>query len=135
MIDTLPPGTTFVSLSSSWACTTPAVGSNGTISCFTPLFLIHGGLPGKFTSAGSFPSGPFSGFQITVAVDPSVPAGTTLTNRVTITSTTPDNVSTNNIATSAITVAAAPAGAPTLSPLILVVMAALLALLAFVRID
>jgi uncharacterized repeat protein (TIGR01451 family) len=33
--DPLPPGTTFVSLASpgGWACTTPAVGANGTVTC------------------------------------------------------------------------------------------------------
>ena len=37
--DTLPPGTTFVSLTSSggWSCTTPAVGSTGTVSCSNPI--------------------------------------------------------------------------------------------------
>src|SRR6266571_8379642 len=64
--DTLPPGTTFVSMPdiSGWSCTTPAAGDNGTVSCSNPSFAV-----------GS------SVFTLTVAVAPTVPAGSTLSNR------------------------------------------------------
>src|SRR6266571_4714893 len=63
--DTLPPGTTFVSMPdiSGWSCTTPAAGDNGTVSCSNPSFAV-----------GS------SVFTLTVAVAPTVPAGSTLSN-------------------------------------------------------
>jgi uncharacterized repeat protein (TIGR01451 family) len=90
--DTLPAGTTFVSLPSvaGWSCTTPAVGAGGTVSCSNPSFAV-----------GS------SVFTLTVAVASSVPAGTVLTNTATATSTTPDPNSGNNSGTATTTVAAA----------------------------
>jgi len=47
MSDTLPAGTTFVSLSApgGWACTTPAVGSGGTVSCTNPSVAVGGPYP------------------------------------------------------------------------------------------
>src|SRR5437870_4792181 len=41
--DTLPPGTTFVSMPdvSGWSCTTPAAGDSGTVSCSNPSFAVR----------------------------------------------------------------------------------------------
>ncbi|HET8796740.1 MAG TPA: hypothetical protein VFO89_03575, partial [Thermoanaerobaculia bacterium] len=89
--DTLPAGTTFVSLSSpgGWSCTTPAVGANGTVSCSIASL-----------GAGS------ANFTLVVAVSPSVAAATVLSNTATVTSSTADGNSANNSATATTTVAA-----------------------------
>ena len=73
--DPLPAGTTFASLTApaGWSCTTPAVGSNGTVAC----------------SAASFPPGS-AVFTIVATVSPATAAGTLLTTTVTATSTSPD---------------------------------------------
>src|SRR6267143_1220021 len=73
--DTLPAGTTFVSLPdiSGWSCTTPAPGDNGTVSCSNPSFAV-----------GS------SVFTLTVRVDPNVAASSIISNTATVTSSTPD---------------------------------------------
>jgi uncharacterized repeat protein (TIGR01451 family) len=66
--DTLPAGTTFVSLPSvaGWSCTTGA-----TVSCSNPSFAVGSAV-----------------FTLTVAVDPSVVDGTVLTNTATVSSAT-----------------------------------------------
>lgn len=90
--DTLPAGTTFVSLSSpgGWSCTTPAVGSGGMVSCSIAS-----------QGVGS------AAFTLTVAVAPSVAAGTVLSNTASVTSTTGD-LDTNDLsATETTTVTAA----------------------------
>jgi len=89
--DTLPAGTTFVSLSSAagWTCTTPAVGAGGTVSCSNATFPV-----------GSAP------FTLTVAVDPSLTSGTVLSNTATVTSSTSDGAPGNESATATTTVAA-----------------------------
>jgi uncharacterized repeat protein (TIGR01451 family) len=69
--DTLPAGTTFVSLSNpggGWSCTTPAVGGTGTVSCSNPSVGLGDSI-----------------FDLTVLVDPSVPAGTVISNTATVT--------------------------------------------------
>jgi uncharacterized repeat protein (TIGR01451 family) len=73
--DTLPAGTTFVSLAwpGGWSCTTPAVGAGGTVSC----------------SIASLPPGS-PVFTLVVAIDPSVAEGTTLSNTATVSSATSD---------------------------------------------
>ena len=88
--DTLPAGTTFVSLGTApgWTCTTPAVGSGGTVSCSTGS-----------QSVGTSP------FTLTVHVDPDVAAGTILSNTANVTTTTADDPS-DNSATETTTVAA-----------------------------
>lgn len=88
--DTLPVGTTFVSLPTvaGWTCTTPAVGASGTVSCTRPSFAV-----------GS------SVFTLTVAVAPAVTAGTVLSNTATVTSATGDSATGNNSATATTTVA------------------------------
>ena len=88
--DTLPAGTTFVSLPAvaGWSCTTPAVGGTGTVSCSNPSFGVGSAV-----------------FTLTVAVDPAVAAGTLLSNTVTATSTTADPNAANNSATATTVVA------------------------------
>jgi uncharacterized protein len=72
--DTLPAGTTFVSLASpaGWSCTTPAVGSGGTVTCTNALFA---------------PGSPV--FTLVVQVDPATPPST-ITNTATATALTFD---------------------------------------------
>lgn len=74
--DTLPADTTFLSLSSpgGWSCSTPAVGSGGTVSCST-------GLMAAFTSAT---------FTLQVVFDSGLPDGTVVTNTATVSSETPE---------------------------------------------
>ncbi len=88
--DTLPAGTTFVSLPAvaGWSCTTPAVGSGGTVSCTNTNFAV-----------GS------AAFTLTVAVAPSTAAGTVLSNTATVTSSASDGTPGNNSATATTTVA------------------------------
>jgi uncharacterized repeat protein (TIGR01451 family) len=85
--DTLPAGTTFVSLPAvgGWSCTTPAVGAGGTVEC----------------SMASVPVGS-SVFTLTVAVANSVAVGTVLTNTATVSSTTAD-VDSGDLSATAIT--------------------------------
>src|SRR5438552_4127381 len=87
--DTLPAGTTFVSMPdvSGWSCTTPAAGDNGTVSCSNASFAV-----------GS------SVFPLTVAVAPTVPAGSIISNTATATSSTPDGNPGNNSGTATTTV-------------------------------
>jgi len=89
--DTLPAGTTFVSLPTvaGWSCTTPGVGSGGTVSCTRASFAV-----------GS------SVFTLTVNVGAAVASGTVLSNTATVTSTTGDSNAGNNSATATTTVAA-----------------------------
>lgn len=80
--DTLPAGTTFVSLSepSGWTCTEPAVGSGGTVNCSIAAFVTESAV-----------------FILVVKVDSSVSFGTIITNTATVTSsTTHDPISGNN---------------------------------------
>jgi uncharacterized repeat protein (TIGR01451 family) len=89
--DTLPAGTTFVSLSSpgGWTCTTPAVGSGGTVSCSNPSMAVGSAV-----------------FTLTVNVNSSVAAGTVLSNTATAASTTNDPNTGNESGTATTTVAA-----------------------------
>ncbi|MDQ3012462.1 MAG: putative Ig domain-containing protein, partial [Acidobacteriota bacterium] len=89
--DTLPAGTTFVSLPAvaGWSCTTPAVGAGGTISCSNPSFALGSAV-----------------FSLTVAVAPSVAAGTVISNTATVTSTAAEGNPGNESSTATTTVAA-----------------------------
>lgn len=89
--DTLPAGTTFVSLASAagWTCTTPPVGSGGTVSCTNPSVA-----PGN------------SVFTLIVKVDASVAAGTVLSNTATASAATTDPNPGNESGTATTTVAA-----------------------------
>ncbi len=84
--DTLPAGTTFVSLPAvaGWSCITGA-----TVSCSNPSFAVGSAV-----------------FTLTVAVAPSVAGGTVLSNTATVTSATGDGNNGNNSATATTTVAA-----------------------------
>ncbi len=88
--DTLPAGTTFVSLAApgGWSCTTPAVGAGGTVAC----------------SIASLGVGN-AAFSLVVHVDPAVGTGTVLSNTATATSTTSD-VDTGDLAATATTTVA-----------------------------
>ena len=88
--DTLPAGTTFVSLSApgGWSCTTPGVGAGGTVSC----------------SIAAFPAGS-AAFSLVIKVGANVASGTVLSNTATATSATADSSPGNNSATSTTTVA------------------------------
>ncbi|HEV8238306.1 MAG TPA: hypothetical protein VGS57_02945 [Thermoanaerobaculia bacterium] len=93
--DTLPAGTTFVDLivaDPSWICTTPPVGSAGTITCLKD-------------SLDPDTSGPFT---LIVAVDSGVAPGTVITNTVVSGSETPDPDEQYPTATATTTVAAPP---------------------------
>jgi uncharacterized repeat protein (TIGR01451 family) len=87
--DTLPAGTTFVSLPTvaGWTCTTPTVGAGGTVTCNNPSFAVSSAV-----------------FTLTVAVAPSLAGGTVLSNTVTATAATADANSGNNSATATTTV-------------------------------
>ena len=89
MEDSLPAGTTFVSLSSpaGWTCTTPAVGSGGNVSCSIDSLAV--GSPQ---------------FTLTVLVDATVSDGTVLNNTATVSSETPDPDQEDNSATVTTTV-------------------------------
>jgi uncharacterized repeat protein (TIGR01451 family) len=71
--DTLPVGTTFVSLPAvaGWSCTTPAVGASGIVSCSNPSFAVGNSV-----------------FTLTVQVDETVAAGSVITNDAVATSDT-----------------------------------------------
>jgi len=74
--DPLPANTTFVSLveAAGWSCTTPALGTTGTVGCSNTSF-----------GVGS------SAFTLTVNVDPATPNGTVIDNTATITSNAADS--------------------------------------------
>jgi uncharacterized repeat protein (TIGR01451 family) len=88
--DSLPAGVTFVSLSAAagWACTTPAVGANGTVSC-------------SIASVASGASGVF-----TLVVNPGVAAGASISNTATVSTTTADPNPANDSAIQSTTVGA-----------------------------
>jgi uncharacterized repeat protein (TIGR01451 family) len=87
MNDPLPAGTTFQSITtpSGWTCTTPTVGTSGTVNCTHPSF-----------AAGS------ATFTVVVKVNPTQTAN--LSNTATIASSTLDTDSSNNSATQTTTV-------------------------------
>jgi len=94
MTDPLPSGMTFVSLSApgGWSCTTPAVGTGGTVSC----------------SIASLSAGASAVFTLTANVGAGVPAGTSLANTATASSSTADPNAGNNNATDTDQVTAVP---------------------------
>jgi uncharacterized repeat protein (TIGR01451 family) len=87
--DTLPAGTTFVSLSAvgGWTPSTPAVGSGGVVSASTTTLA-----PGSAV------------FTLVVKVTANVANGTTLSNTATVSTTTTDPTPGNNSATATTTV-------------------------------
>jgi uncharacterized repeat protein (TIGR01451 family) len=90
LADTLPAGTTFVSLTSpgGWTCTTPAVGGTGPVAC--TIATLASGASGTFT--------------LVVKVGAGVANGTTITNTATASSTTTDPTPGNNSQSSSTTV-------------------------------
>lgn len=82
--DALPPGAAFVSFSpADWLTITPAVGSGGTVTAIAPT--LENGATAKFA--------------LVVHVDPAAPAGSTIRNTATVSSTTIDLEPKNNSAT------------------------------------
>jgi uncharacterized protein len=86
--DPLPAGTTFSAITApgGWNCTTPSVGTNGTVNCTNPDFPPSSAL-----------------FSIDVVVG-ALPDGTVITNTATITSTTADPNPNDNTSTTNTTV-------------------------------
>jgi uncharacterized repeat protein (TIGR01451 family) len=93
MTDTLPGNLTFVSLSSpgGWSCSTPSVGSGGTVSC----------------SIATLAPNPGQTFVLTVNVPGGTGDGTEYDNTATVASSTPDPTPENDNST-AVTFATAP---------------------------
>lgn len=87
--DPLPVGTTFISCTASQGtCSGPAIGSNGTVTA----------------NFGTIASPGFATLSISVNV--TAPGGITLTNTAVVTSSTPDPVTANNVASTSTTVSA-----------------------------
>ena len=88
--DTLPAGTTFVSLLSpaAWSCTAPGVGAGGTVDCSNPSFAVGSDI-----------------FTLVVLIDPATPAATVISNTAAVASTTGDPNPADNSSTSTTTVA------------------------------
>src|SRR5205085_6585407 len=90
--DTLPAGTTFVALNASttlFTCTTPSVGSGGTVTC----------------TAAAFEDESETSFTISVKTSPGAPSGI-INNTATISSATPDPNTSDNSSTAATGIAA-----------------------------
>lgn len=94
LTDVLPAGTTFAAIASpaGWSCVTPAIGSNGTVTC----------------SIASLAPTPSAGFGITVRPDNATPGGTVITNTASVSSTPADANLANNSASASTTVATPP---------------------------
>jgi len=92
MTDPLPANTTFVALPNAggFTCTTPAVGTNGTVSC-TLATLVHNASPV---------------ITVVARINPATPAGTVITNTASVTSSTSDPNPNNNSASASTTVTA-----------------------------
>ncbi|MCU1230586.1 MAG: Extracellular nuclease, partial [Acidobacteria bacterium] len=86
VMDNLPANTTFASLTvpSGWSCTTPAVGSGGSVACDV---------------AGIWSAGSSSTFTLTLGVSPAATNGSTIANTVTIDSPAPGHASATTTAT------------------------------------
>jgi uncharacterized repeat protein (TIGR01451 family) len=95
--DTLPAGTTFVSLSTTatgaWSCTAPPVGGGGTVSCSIP----------------TLPAGSSAEFFLAVRVDDGVSLEAVLTNTARVFSDTVDLDFSDNVSTVTTTVGQVPA--------------------------
>jgi uncharacterized repeat protein (TIGR01451 family) len=87
--DTVPAGTTFVSLTApaGWSCATPSVGGTGAVTCSMSNFGVGSEV-----------------FTLVVAVDPSAADGTVITNTATFTATSTDPAPGNESATATTTV-------------------------------
>jgi uncharacterized repeat protein (TIGR01451 family) len=86
--DALPVGVNFTSVAASgFTCTTPAVGTNGTVTC---------------TANASLAPGASGAITIVGQIDPSVVAGTTITNTATISGNVVDANSANDSASASV---------------------------------
>lgn len=90
MNDTLPAGVTFVSLSTpaEWSCLTPAVGSGGTVACTNPSLSMTSG----------------DVFTLVVHIESDVMPGTFISNKATVSSSTPDTNEENDSSTATVLV-------------------------------
>ena len=95
LTDTLPMDTTFVSLTSpsGWSCTTPSVGSAGTVTCANPAFGVTDAV-----------------FDLVVSLSPSIASGAVVTNVATVLAPS-DADDDNNSASTARTVTGSGGGA------------------------
>jgi uncharacterized repeat protein (TIGR01451 family) len=86
--DTLPAGTTFVSLTApaGWSCSTPAVGAGGLVSCSIDSLAVGSGM-----------------FSLVAAVPSSASNGTVIANTATVAAVTGDPDNANNSATATVT--------------------------------
>ncbi len=89
--DTLPPSTTFVSLSNAgaggWTCANPGVGNTGAVSCTNPSLAV----------------GATTTFTLVVNVGAGVALNTQILNTATVSAATTDPVTTNNSSTTSTT--------------------------------
>jgi uncharacterized repeat protein (TIGR01451 family) len=96
LTDSLPAGTTFVSLSQTqgpvFSCATPPVGGTGTVSCTIATLAL----------------GASASFTVVVHVDATAAVGSVITNTATVTTTTTDPNGDNNTATATTTVTKPP---------------------------
>jgi uncharacterized repeat protein (TIGR01451 family) len=92
LTENTPANTNFqsIAVAAGWSCTTPVVGSAGTINCTNPSF-----------AAGS------AGFTVVLGVAAVTPAGTAINNTVAVSSATSDPNAANNTATATDVVATA----------------------------
>jgi uncharacterized repeat protein (TIGR01451 family) len=90
MTDVLPAALRFTSIVApgGWSCTTPAPGTNGTVTC----------------SLASMPVGSGGTFTLNVVIDLATAAGTNISNTAQISSSTPDANSVNNSSTAQVVV-------------------------------
>ncbi|GAB2504298.1 Ig-like domain-containing protein [Lysobacter humi (ex Lee et al. 2017)] len=88
--DTLPAGTTFVSLTTpaGWSAVTPAVGAGGTITATNP----------------SLAAGASATFTLTVAVPANTAGGTSIANTASVSSATDDPTGANDASTATVTI-------------------------------
>src|SRR5262249_51266434 len=91
LVDNVPANTTFVSEThpAGFACTTPAAGGTGAITCTRATF--SAGLSGTFT--------------FVMNLNPGAPADTAIMNTATVSSTPPDPSAANNTATATVSAA------------------------------
>jgi uncharacterized repeat protein (TIGR01451 family) len=94
MTDVLPAALRFTALSApaGWSCTTPAVGTSGTIVC----------------STSPMAAGSAAAFALDVVVDPAATSGTAISNTAAVTTPTSDPNGANNSSTSSTAVATPP---------------------------
>ncbi|MGZ5431752.1 MAG: DUF7507 domain-containing protein, partial [Thermoanaerobaculia bacterium] len=92
LTQTTPPGTTFVSMTppAGWSCSTPSVGGTGTVTCTKTDPLAPSAASGNFT--------------FVVATDPSLANGSTITQPVSTSTTSPEPITANNSTSTTTTV-------------------------------